>query len=273
MFKRVSSTPYLLWSILFIIVPLLLVVYYAVTVSDAGTTGFSLENFKRFADPIFISVTVRSIYVALVSTAICLLLGYPLAYFMTRVKPSYEKLLVILLVLPMWMNFLLRTYAWQSLLGRNGLIASILDFVGFGSVELLFNEGTVLLGMVYNFLPFMVLPIYTVLKKIDPRVVEAAEDLGANRYIVFKRVILPLSVPGIVSGITMTFMPAVSTFVISALLGGGKYTLIGNLIEQQFLLVGNWNFGSALSVILMTIVLAASGILYRYDKQEERVSV
>ncbi len=270
MFKKLSGTPYMLWSIIFIIVPLFLVVFYAVSTKDGDLT---FGNFKRFADPIFISVTVRSIYIALLATVVCLVLGYPLAYGITSVSPKYEKLLVILLVLPMWMNFLLRTYAWQSLLGRNGMISSLLKLVGLGRVELLFNEGTVLLGMVYNFLPFMVLPIYTVLKKIDTKIIEAAEDLGANKITVFMKIVLPLSVPGIISGITMTFMPAVSTFVIPALLGGGKYTLIGNLIEQQFLLVGNWNFGSALSVILMLIVLISAAILYRYDKQEERVNI
>lgn len=177
--------------------------------------------------------------------------------------------MILLFVIPMWMNFLLRTYAWLTLLGKNGIINSIVTLLGFEPLNLLYNDGAVLLGMVYNFLPFMVLPIYSVLAKIDKSLIEAAEDLGANRFQIFTKVILPLSVPGIITGITMVFMPAVSTFVISRLLGGGQYMLIGNLIEQQFLWVGDWHFGSAISIIMMIFILIAMAITSKFDVQKE----
>jgi spermidine/putrescine transport system permease protein len=232
-----------------------------------GNVSFSFENILKFFDPLYITITIRSIYISLVATLLCLIIGYPIAYFMSQLSPSWEKILVILLVLPMWMNFLLRTYAWQSLLYKDGLINNIINLLGFETVNLLFNSGTVLLGMVYNFLPFMVLPIYTVLKKIDIKLIEAAEDLGANKKTVFYKVIMPLTIPGIVSGVTMVFMPAVSTFVISALLGGGKYSLIGNMIEQQFTVLGNWNFGSALSIVLLLIIASTQYIMNKIEKK------
>lgn len=271
--KKWSSAPYILWASIFIVVPLLLVIYYSLTIPYADGVAGSFENFKRFIDPIFIDALWLSIILAVISTFFCLVLGYPLAVFMTHMEPRIEKLTVVLLILPMWMNFLLRTYAWLNILGKNGIVNHMIQFFGFNPVSFLYNDGAVLLGMVYNFLPFMVLPIYTVLKKIDPRVIEAAEDLGANRLQTFVRVIIPLSFPGIASGILMTFMPAVSTFVISSLLGGGKTTLIGNLVEQQFLLVGNWHFGSAISVVLMAIILLMMALFNGSDKDEEGVKL
>lgn len=228
--------------------------------------SFSIESYLKFLDPLYLEVLWRSILLAFEATLICILLGFPMALILSKMKPSLQKIAVTLFILPMWMNFLLRTYAWMAILGKNGIINNLLEFFHIQGVSLLYNEGAILLGMVYNFLPFMVLPIYTVLTKIDYQLVEAAEDLGANKKTVFQKIILPLSIPGVISGILMVFMPAVSTFVISNLLGGGQFNLIGNLIEQQFLLVGNWNFGSAISMILMVVILISVAALNRMDR-------
>ncbi len=269
--KRSVSYPYLVWLILFIVVPLLLVIFFSLTTTDIETDKLkiTLENYQRFLDPIYIKVLVRSINLALIATVVCLVLGYPMAMLIAKADISKRNLMVLLFVVPMWMNFLLRTYAWMTLLGRNGILNSIIMFLGFQKMNLLYNNAAIILGMVYNFLPFMVLPIYSVLNKIDKSVIEAAEDLGANKRIVFRKVIFPLSLPGVISGITMVFMPAVSTFVISRLLGGGQYMLIGNLVEQQFLYVGDWHFGSAISVFMMIMILISMAIMSKYDKEQE----
>jgi len=267
--QRWIAYPYIVWMVIFILVPLLLVVFYSVTtVTDEGIQ-FSLEHFKRFLEPVYLIVLLRSIYLAFISTVICLVLGYPMAMILASKDISKKQFIVLLFILPMWMNFLLRTYAWMTLLENSGLINTFLSFIGLPNLNLLYNHQAVVLGMVYNFLPFMVLPIYSVLSKIDKSIIEAAQDLGANNFIVFRRIIFPLSLPGVMSGITMVFMPSVTTFVISRLLGGGQYTLIGNLIEQQFLYVGDWNFGSALSVILIIIILLSMGVMSKYDKEHE----
>ena len=251
--KNWTAYPYLVWMMIFVVVPLLLIIYYSLSV--AGQPGLSLENFQRFLEPVYIKVLWRSVLLALISTVCCLILGYPLAMILAGRDLSRKNALILLFVLPMWMNFLLRTYAWMTILEKKGLLNSLLVSIHLPPVQILYTNFAVVLGMVYNFLPFMVLPIYAVLRKIDPSVVEAAEDLGADSLTVFRRIILPLSLPGVVSGITMVFMPAVSTFVISRLLGGGQFSLIGNLIEQQFLFVGDWNFGSALSIVMMVLIL------------------
>lgn len=247
--------PYGLWMFIFIVVPLFMIVYYGFTVIDGTGVSFSLDNFARFFEGQYLTILGVSISLALKATLACLLLGYPLAYIIASESPKNRNILVFLLIIPMWMNFLLRTYAWLSLLGKNGIINSLLSMMGFSRLNLIYNDTAVLLGMVYNYLPFMVLPIYSVLIKIDKNLLEAAEDLGANRYKVFTRIILPLSIEGVITGITMVFMPAMSTFVISRLLGGGQYLLMGNLIEQQYLWVGDWNFGSAISIIMMIIII------------------
>lgn len=267
-----TSYPYILWMIIFIVVPLTLILLFSLTVGEEGGIGnlqFTLENFKRFLDPKYIDVLWISISLALKSTAITLLLGYPMAMIIAGEKPSKRNLMILLFVIPMWMNFLLRTYAWLTLLGKNGFINYILTKLGFTPLNLIYNDRAVLLGMVYNFLPFMVLPIYSVLVKIDNSLIEAAEDLGANKLKVFSRVVFPLSIPGIITGITMVFMPAVSTFVISRLLGGGQYMLIGNLVEQQFLWVGDWHFGSAISIIMMIFILITMAITAKFDTEKE----
>jgi len=264
------ASPYLVWMTIFIVAPIALIIWYAVTNMEGALT---LENFIRFFDPIYADVLWKSIWMAFICTLICLLIGYPAALWLSDRGMDKSGILSVLFIIPMWMNFLLRTYAWMSLLESSGIIAQavngMLGWFGIDPIRLLYNDGAVMLGMVYNFLPFMILPIHSVVGKIDRRIIEAAEDLGANGWSVFRRVKLPLSVPGIVSGVTMVFMPAITTFVISVLMGGGKSLLFGDLIEQQFLFVGDWNFGSALSVIMMILILVSLGVLNRFEKSDE----
>ncbi|WP_026896175.1 ABC transporter permease [Clostridiisalibacter paucivorans] len=272
--KKWLAYPYIIWSGMFIVIPLLAVLFFSLTTGDISNLSeikFSLSNYIRFLDPIYIKVLWRSVFLALISTIICLIIGYPAAMILAKEDSKKRNMMVLLFVLPMWMNFLLRTYAWLTILGRNGIlnktINMLLRLFQLPEINLLYNNGAVVLGMVYNFLPFMVLPIYTILSKMDKNLIEAAEDLGADRYTVFRKVIFPLSLPGVMSGITMVFMPAVSTFVISRLLGGGQYMLIGNLVEQQFLVVGDWNFGSAISIIMMILILISMAFMNKYDNE------
>lgn len=260
------AMPYFVWSVIFTIVPLFLVVFYAFT--NAGGE-WTLEYFVQFFDSAYLIVFWRSLVMAVTCTLICLLLGYPAALFLASRDMKNAGALLVLFVLPMWMNFLLRTYAWQSILGDSGLLNTLLTFIGLPKLDLLYTQSAVQLGMVYNYLPFMVLPIYSVLKKSDHRLIEAAEDLGATPFQVFTRVIFPLSLPGVASGVIMVFMPAVTTFVISRLLGGGQALLFGDLIERQFVTVGNWNFGSAISLVMMTVMLVSMGLLSISRKKEE----
>lgn len=261
-----AAYPYVVWSAIFIVIPLLLIVFFSVTSKVDGRFVFSFENFQRLFEPIYFTVFIRSIWLAVLSTVLCLILGYPIAYIISKLPIKRRNMLILLFILPMWMNFLLRTYAWMAILGRDGLINTLLGYIGIGPIKMLYTDGAILLGMVYNFLPFMVIPIYTVLIKIDKNLVNAAYDLGANKAQAFRKVILPLSIPGIISGITMVFMPAVSNFVIPNLLGGGKYMLVGNLIEQQFTTIGNWNFGSALSIFMMILILISMAFMSKYEK-------
>ncbi|HEY8462653.1 MAG TPA: ABC transporter permease [Bacillota bacterium] len=261
--------PYLFWMVIFTVIPLLLLLYFSFTVNNGILGTFSLSNFKRLFEPVYFKVLIRSLTLACISTFCCLILGYPVALILAGQSFKHKNTIILLLVLPMWMNYLLRTYAWLTLLERKGLINTFLVRLGLEPLNLLYNDFAVTLGMVYNFIPFMVLPIYSVLSKIDRSLIEAAEDLGAAPFTIFWRITLPLSLPGVMSGITMVFMPAVTTFVISRLLGGGQYTLIGNLIEQQFLTVGDWNFGAAISVLMMAIILVGMTFASRYEKQQE----
>jgi len=263
--------PYTVWMVIFIVVPLFLIMFYSFTEGDIHNIKdlrFSLNGYKKVLEPIYLKVIGNSFVLAGISTLICLIIGFPVAMIIANTDVKYRNLLLTLFIVPIWMNFLLRTYAWMSLLSPNGLVNRVLLWLGLPKLEIMPGKGAVLLGMVYNFLPFMILPIYTVLSKIDKHVIEAAHDLGGNSVITFMRVILPLSVPGIVSGITMVFLPAVSTFVISGLLGGGKAPLIGDLIEQQFLSSRDWHFGSALSIILMVMILISMAVMSRIDKSE-----
>ena len=261
-----AAYPYVVWSAIFIVIPLLLIVFFSFTSKVYGRFVFSFENFQRLFEPIYFTVFIRSIWLAVLSTVSCLILGYPIAYIISKLPIKRRNMLILLFILPMWMNFLLRTYAWMAILGRDGLINTLLGYIGIGPIKMLYTDGAILLGMVYNFLPFMVIPIYTVLIKIDKNLVNAAYDLGANKAQAFRKIILPLSIPGIISGITMVFMPAVSNFVIPSLLGGGKYMLVGNLIEQQFTTIGNWNFGSALSIFMMILILISMAFMSKYEK-------
>lgn len=264
------SYPYVFWMILFIVVPLILVIVFSFTTGDIpGNLSLTLENFQRFFQPLYLKVLGKSVNLALKSTLACLILGYPIAMIISRESVKKRNAMILLFVLPMWMNFLLRTYAWMTLLGKNGVINFFITKMGFEPLNLLYNDSAVLMGMIYNFLPFMVLPIYSVLIKIDKSLIEAAEDLGASKLDVLLEVIFPLSLPGVISGITMVFMPALSTFVISRLLGGGQYYLIGNLVEQQFLLAGDWHFGSAISIIMMIFIVIAMIITTKFDKDKE----
>lgn len=268
-----AAYPYVLWMAIFILIPLFLVAYFAFTTGDStnkDTFEFSLMNFKRFMSPIYLGVLWRSLSLAIISTFVCFILGYPMAYIIAKKKKTKTRNnMILLFVIPMWMNFLLRTYAWLTILGKNGIINTILNSLGFGSLNLIYNNGAVILGMVYNFLPFMVLPIYSVLIKMDKNLVEAAEDLGASKTTVFTKVVFPLSLPGVMTGFTMVFTPAVSTFIISNLLGGNKTNLMGNVIEQQFMYTGDWHFGSAISLILMLIILIVMAVSNRSGSDVE----
>ena len=250
-YSSLFSLPYLIWSLIFIIVPMGLVVVFAFT-TEGGQ--FTLDYVSQVGE--YTNVLVRSVWLAAIATIICLLIGYPLAFIMSRMPGFQQRTMLMLIMLPMWMNFLLRTYAWMSLLEHNGIINRFLGLLGVGPFNMINTSGAVVLGMVYNYLPYMVLPLYTIMVKIDNSVIEAAQDLGANVYHVVAKVLVPLSMPGITTGITMVFVPSISTFIISRMLGGGSNLLIGDLIELQFLGNSyNYNLGSAMSLVLMVIVL------------------
>lgn len=236
----------------FIVIPLFMIFSYGLT--DKGG-AFTLENILSIADPVHSKAMFEAIKLSLVSTVICLLLAFPLAGILSSKKAGKGSFIIFLFILPMWMNFLLRTLAWQTLLEKSGVINSVLSYFNLPNLNIINTPGAIVFGMVYNFLPFMVLPIYNSLEKIDINVINAARDLGADGVTTFLRIILPLSIPGIISGITMVFIPALTTFVISAILGGSKILLIGNVIEQEFTQSGNWNLGSGLSIILMLFIL------------------
>ena len=281
--KKAIAYPYILWMALFVVIPIVLIGVYAFTKSSGG---FTFDNFRNI--PEYTGVFVRSLWLAVVATVICLLIGYPVALAISRMSPSMQRVVMLLLMLPMWINFLLRTYAWMSLLENTGLINRALGALGVFDLinslhtgdaaympidhfQLINTNGAVILGMVYNYLPFMILPIHSVIIKIDPFVIEAAEDLGANRHRVFRKVIFPLSLSGVISGITMVFVPSVSTFVISKLLGGGTELLLGDLIEMQFLGAAyNPHLGSAISLIMMVIVVICMTVMNRFGEGEEQ---
>ena len=264
------ASPYIVWSALFIVIPLLIVVFFSFTVKSGDNYSFSIENFKRLFDPNYLKVFWRSLLLAAEATLGCLILGYPVAYLISKMKEGKRNILIMLFIVPMWMNFLLRTYAWLPILGKNGFINNMLAQIGLGPFNFLYNDGAVILGMIYNFLPFMILPIYTVLTKMDKDLINAAADLGANRKKIFTKIIIPLSMPGVISGITMVFMPAVSTFVISRILGGGQYMLLGNLIETQYTTMGDWNFGSAIAIFMMIIILISMAFMNKFEGKDDK---
>ena len=272
------TIPYVIWMALFVVAPIIMVVIYAFSAADGG---FTLANFAKMGT--YAVVFTRSFKLALIATLICLLIGYPLAYIMSKEGPRFQRVAMVLIMLPMWMNFLLRTYSWMSILENNGLLNQLFQKIGlialynnlFGTnidyFRMMNTQGAVVLGMVYNYLPFMILPIYSVIIKLDPSLLEAARDLGANTFNVFRRVILPLSLPGVLSGITMVFVPSVSTFAISKMLGGGTELLLGDLIEQQFL-GGAYNpyLGAAISLVMMIIVVICMAVMNRFGEGEEQ---
>ena len=258
--KRFSqlAIPYIVWAAIMLLLPMALIAMYSFTEPGNSIISFSftLDHYiKFFTDPDFLLILWRSIMIAVKTTVICLFLGYPVAYFIARSKERVQNILVLCITIPMWINMLVRTYAWICLLSEGGLIQRIFSLIGFGNTELLYTEAAVLLGMVYNFLPFMILQINTSLCKMDHSLLEAGADLGASPVQTFLRITLPLSLPGVINGITLVFLPAVSSFFIPKLLGGGQYFLIGNMIENQFITVGEWNFGSAISMIMAIIMM------------------
>lgn len=264
--KKLLAGPYLFWAVSFIIIPLVMIFYYGLTDENAA---FTLANVAKIGTPENLKALGMALLLAVISTVLCLLLAYPLAMILSSLNINQSGFIVLIFILPMWMNFLLRTLAWQTLLEKTGVINNILSYLGLPGLDIINTPYAIILGMVYNFLPFMVLPIYNVLSKIDANVVNAARDLGASSVQTFFKITLPLSVPGIISGITMVFVPALTTFVISDLLGGGKILLIGNVIEQAFKQSSNWNVGSGLSLVLMVFIIASMAIVAKYDKDGE----
>ena len=272
------AIPYVIWMALFVVAPIIMVVIYAFS---ASVGGFTLENFAKMGT--YTVVFTRSFKLALIATAICVLIGYPVSYKMSKEGPRFQRLAMVLIMLPMWMNFLLRTYSWMAILENNGLLNQLFRKIGlialynniFGTdisfFRMINTQGAVVLGMVYNYLPFMILPIYSVIVKLDHSLIEAARDLGANSVQVFRRVILPLSLPGVLSGITMVFVPSVSTFAISKMLGGGTEMLLGDLIEQQYM-GGAYNpyLGAAISLVMMVIVVICMVVMNRFGEGEEQ---
>ena len=272
------AIPYVIWMAFFVVAPIIMVVIYAFSTADGGAT---LANFAKMGT--YTVVFTRSFKLALIATAICLLIGYPVSYVMSKEGPRFQRLAMVLIMLPMWMNFLLRTYSWMAILENNGLLNQLFRKIGlialynsvFGTdisfFRMINTQGAVVLGMVYNYLPFMILPIYSVIIKLDRSLIEAARDLGANSFQVFRRVILPLSLPGVLSGITMVFVPSVSTFAISKMLGGGTEMLLGDLIEQQYM-GGAYNpqLGAAISLVMMVIVVVCMVIMNRFGEGEEQ---
>ena len=266
-FKKMAY-PYVAWISVMVVAPMLLIVMYAFIEqgNDVTTFKFTLSNFTRFfSDSVYTDVLYRSLYVALITTLICLLIGYPAAYIIAMAKPKHKAALVLLITFPTWINMLVRTYAWLGILQDNGIINSFLGLFGIEPIQMIYTNFAVILGMVYNFVPFMILQIYSALDKMDKSYLEAASDLGANRVQSFLRVTFPMSLPGVISGITLVFLPAVSSFFIPKLLGGGQFVLIGNVIETQFLTAGDWGFGSAISLIMAIIIMISLYITRRPD--------
>ena len=260
---KLSLVPYIIWMLIFVIIPVILIIYFSFTDINKSLSFDNILEAGKYSQ-----VFLRSIIIGAISTVLCLIIGYPAAYLISKVKLKYQNFLIMLLMIPMWTSFLLRTYAWMTLLEYNGLINKLLVFLGLPRLNMINTPGAIILGMVYNFLPYMILPIYNILVKIDKKIIEAAQDLGANKFKVFTKIIFPLSLPGIISGITMVFVPSVSTFVISKMLGGGSILVIGDLIEMQFL-GNNYNpyLGSCISLILMIIIMICMKIMNSLDTQ------
>lgn len=261
---KLVNAPYILWSVIFVIAPLIMVIYYAFT---DRTGAFTFDNVKSIGD--YFSTFILSVGYGAIATLICLLIAYPFAYFLAHTGVSFQRMSVMLVMLPMWMSFLIRTYSWMTILGDSGVINTFLGLFGIEPITMLNTPSAVILGMVYNFLPYMILPIYTVMAKMDNSLIEAAQDLGCGKMLCIKKVIVPLSVPGVISGITMVFVPSVSTFYITQKLGGGQINLIGDVIEGQFQTANNYNLGAALSLVLMVMILICLGVLGYFTDSDD----
>ncbi|MCI9449763.1 MAG: ABC transporter permease [Clostridiales bacterium] len=266
--SRIAGAPYYLWAVIFIVVPLAVVVYYAFTDSGGSLTLSNIVELKNYGYTFLISIEY-----SVIATVITLVLAYPFAYIMSRRRASAQRIMMMLVMLPMWMNLLIRTYSWMNILEKNGIINNLLAAVGIEPLKLIGTPGAVIFGMVYNYLPYMILPIYTVMSKIDTSLLESAEDLGSNSMSKLRRVILPLSIPGVVSGITMVFVPSVSTFYISQKLGGGKVMLVGDVIERQIQSSYNYNLGASLSLVLMALILVSMAIMNRFAGENDEIIV
>ncbi len=262
--KKIISAPYYLWAAMFIIVPLILVVYYAFTDVNGN---FTLDYIKTLGS--YRYIFLRSIWYGFLATVISLVIAYPLAYIMAKSSASVQRMMVMIVMLPMWMNFLIRTYSWMTILEDTGIINSLLSALGLPQVHIINTAGAVILGMVYNYLPYMILPLYTVMSKMNNSLIEAAEDLGASKMTVLSKVILPLSLPGVASGFTMVFVPSVSTFYISKKLGGGTFAMIGDVIEMQFQTSYNYNLGATLSLVLMILIILSMAIMNRFTDDDD----
>ena len=263
--RKCLSTPYIIWAIGFIILPLLMVIYYGMTNGDGG---FTLSNIQAIADPIHYKAFGNSVLIALGSTLICLVISYPLAYILSQNEKRGAGTVIMIFVLPMWINFLLRVLALQMILYNTGILNAILNFFGLPAQRIMYTKGAILIGMVYDYIPFMILPIYNVMSKIDKDVLEAAQDLGATAFTTFKKIIVPLSLPGVLSGIIMVFIPSLSEFVVADILGGSKILLFGNVIEQEFNMLNNWNLGSGLSIVLMIFIFISMAVMNRNESEE-----
>lgn len=264
LYAKLCASPYIVWMLIFIFAPLLMVFYYSFTNADGH---FTIDNIVALDN--YAGIFIRSILYGLVTTVISLILAFPLAYAISQKSVKYQSTIIILLMVPMWMNFLIRTYSWMNILSDNGIINFIIQKLGFEPVHMINTSGAVILGMVYNFMPYMVLPIYSVISKMDRSVIEAAQDLGCNKFNVLTRVIFPLSLPGIASGITMVFVPSVSTFYISQKLGGGKYDMIGDTIERQFQTSYNYNLGASISLVLMVLLLVCMAFMNTFTGDDD----
>lgn len=264
LYAKLCASPYIVWMLIFIFAPLMMVVYYSFT-DDQGV--FTLANFVELDN--YAGIFVRSILYGFATTVISLIIAFPLAYAISQKSTRYQSTIIILLMVPMWMNFLIRTYSWMNILSDNGIINSLLLSMGFEKVRMINTSGAVILGMVYNFMPYMILPIYSVISKLDKNIIEAAQDLGCNKFKVFSKVILPLSLPGVASGITMVFVPSVSTFYISQKLGGAKYDMIGDAIERQFQTSNNFNLGASISLVLMVLLLVCMAFMNTFTNDED----
>ncbi len=270
---RKYAIPYSIYAIILIIVPILFIFIFSFTTASdlrLNNISFTLDNFFKAFDKLYLKIIFRSFSLALQTTFLTFIIGYVCAYLISRIKGKLQHIVLVLFIVPMWLNALLRTYSWKSILSYNGILNQILEFVGFEKIDLLNTQAAVLIGMVYNFLPFMIFPIYVSLTKIDISLINAAKDLGCNKFQVFRKVIFPLSIPGVITGVIFVLLPSATSFIIPMYLGGGKQDMIGNVIEKQFTSAANWNFGSMLSLFVLVLMLVTSSLLHKVGERYEK---